>query len=461
MKNLTLILFTFLPLIFISCANQLPPPGGEDDRIAPKILSVFPTPGTKNFKGREVTLRFDEYVDKRSFLESFSIYPEPPGETDISWSGKEVTIKFGGALSKDRTYVVNLGRDLKDIRGGNALNTPAIFAFSTGNKIDSGKISGTLITDNLERSKILLYKIDSQREVDPEMQKAEYVVQPQDNGIFAFAFLPDGKYRIFGLFDDDRNSLYGRDFEKIAIPSGDIILSGGNYVSDVSLVLSELITLPGSIAFLRALNPDSAEVIYSNIPVDGRKFDAGAKLYFYFRNNPASKQDIVSNFSLTDSAVGKTYKPVFNWLNDSLLEVFTAEKFTIGSTVTAKIDLRQTNNRYYFEQQIKITDKESTSLVSGRLTKKDESDNNVKLMLTGFGGTTGIFRTSTDEAGKFVFKNIPEGTYRLIVFGDENDNELPDNGTFEPFGFSEKLKVYDKEIKVKSGWNVEDITMEY
>jgi hypothetical protein len=448
-------------MIFISCANQLPPPGGEDDRIAPKILSVFPTPGTRNFKGREVTLRFDEYVDKRSFIESFSIYPEPPGETDISWSGKEVTIKFGGALSKDRTYVINLGRDLKDIRGGNALSTPAIFAFSTGNRIDSGKISGTLITDNLERSKILLYKIDSQREVNPEKQKAEYVVEPQDNGIFAFAFLPDGKYRIFGLFDDDRNSLYGKDIEKIAIPSSDIILSGGNYVSDVSLVLSELVTFPGSTAFLRALYPDSAEVIYCNIPLDGRKFDAGAKLYFYFRNNPASKQDIVSSFSLTDSVTGKTYKPVFNWLNDSLLEVFSAEKFDLNSKVIVRIDLRQTSSRDFFEKQFVITDKEATSVVSGRLTKKDESDNNVKLLLAGFGGTTGIFRTSADEEGRFVFKNIPEGTYRLVVFGDDNDNGLPDYGTFEPFRFSEKLNVYDKEIKVKSGWNVEDIALEF
>jgi hypothetical protein len=461
LKKLIPILFTFLPLIFVSCANQLPPPGGEDDRIAPKILSVFPTPGTKNFKGREVTLRFDEYVDKRSFIESFSIYPEPPGETDISWSGKEVTIKFGGALSKDRTYVINLGRDLKDIRGGNALTTPAIFAFSTGNKIDSGKISGKLITDNLERSKILLYKIDSQREVNPEKQKAEYVVEPQDNGIFAFAFLPDGKYRIFGLYDDDRNSLYGKDIEKIAIPSGDIILSDGNYVSDVSLVLSELVNYPGSSAFLRALNPDSAEVIYSNIPFDGRKFDAGAKLYFYFRNNPASKQDVVSNFSLTDSVTGKTYKPVFNWLNDSLLEVFSAEKFDLNSKVIVRIDLRQTSSRHFFEKQFVITDKEATSVVSGRLTKKDESDNNVKLLLSSFGGTNGIFRTSGDEEGRFVFRNIPEGTYRLIVFDDENDNGLPDYGTFEPFRFSEKLNVYDKEIKVKSGWNVEDVVIEY
>lgn len=461
MKKLILILYTFLPLIFVSCANQLPPPGGEDDRIAPKILSVFPTPGTKNFKGREITLRFDEYVDKRSFLESFSIYPEPPGETDISWSGKEVTIKFGGSLSKDRTYVINLGRDLKDIRGGNALTTPAIFAFSTGNKIDSGQISGKLVTDNLERSKILLYKIDLQRDVNPEKQKAEYIVQPQDNGIFAFAFLPDGKYRIFGLYDDDRNSLYGKDIEKIALPSGDIVISNGNYVSDVSLVLTELVFFPGSIPFLKSLNPDSTEVFYSNIPVDGGNFDAGAKLYFYFHNNPASKQDIVSNFSLTDSASDKTYKPVFNWLNDSLLEVFTTEKFALGSKVTVKIDLRQTNKRNYFEEQIQITDKEATSLVSGMLKKKVESDINVKLLLAGFGGTTGIFRTSTDEGGKFVFRNIPEGTYRLIVFGDENDNALPDLGTFEPFQFSEKLKVYDKEIKVKSGWNVEDVTIEY
>ncbi len=457
MRKLFIYLIISVSLVFASCANQLPPPGGEDDKIAPKILSVIPSPGTKNFKGDEITIRFDEYVDKRSFIESFSIYPEPPGGTDLSWSGKEVTVKLGGRLMKDRTYVVSLGRDLKDIRGGNALNMPAIFAFSTGSQIDSGKISGTFVSEKFDRAKILLYKIETARNIEPSKQKADYVIQPQDNGVFAFAFLPEGKYRIFGLLDEDRNSLYARDIEKLSIASDDIILKQGEHAADINLAATDLVTDPGSIGFLKTLTSDTTGFVYSNIPGDNKKLDPGAKLYFYFKDNKATKQEIVSEFLLTDSATGNSYKPVFNWLNDSLLEVFSTTKYGTGSKVIAKIDLLGSNANYFFEKQFPVTEKEATSMVSGIITNKDTLRANPKVVLSGLGGTSGVFRSSPDNDGRFIFRNIPEGNYRLIIFEDENDNGLPDKGSYEPFKFSEKTKVYDKEIKVKSGWNVEDV----
>ena len=457
-----LIHLTFLLLLIISsCANQLPPPGGEDDKVAPRILSVSPSPGTKNFKGDEITIRFDEYVDKRSFIESFSIYPEPPGGTELSWSGKEVTVKLGGRLMKDRTYVVSIGRDLKDIRGGNALSMPAIFAFSTGSRIDSGKISGTLAADNLDRAKILLYRIDATNYADPTKQKADYVIQPQDNGVFAFAFLPEGKYRIFGLIDEDRNSLYAKDIEELSVASDDIILKQGEHVADLNLAAMNLVIDPGSTDFLKTLTSDTSGFVYSNIPGENKKLDPGAKLYFYFKNNNATKQEIVSEFSLTDSATGNTYKPVFNWLNDSLLEVFLTTKFNENSKVIAKIDLREYNTNYFFEKRFLISEKEAKSIVSGIITKKDSSAANPKAVLSGLGGTSGVFRASPDNEGRFIFRNIPEGNYRLVVFEDENDNGLPDKGSYEPFEFSEKIRVYGKEIQVKSGWNVEDILIAF
>ncbi len=456
-----ILIYLILPVstFLFSCANQLPPPGGEDDKNPPRILSVIPTPGTKNFKGDEIMIRFDEYVDKRSFIESFSIYPEPPGGTDISWSGKDVTVKLGGRLMKDRTYVVSIGRDLKDIRGGNAISMPAIFAFSTGSRIDSGKISGTLVAEKLDRARILLYKTETQKNIDPSKQKADYVIQPQDNGVFAFAFLPEGKYRIFGLYDDDRNSLYAKDIEKLAIASDDIIIKQGEHSADINLATIDLVTDPGSIGFLKTLNADSAEFVFSNIPEGSKMLDPGAKLYFYFKNIPVTKQEIVEEFSLTDSATGNSYKPVFNWLNDSLLEVFSTTRFGTGSKVIANIDLRNTKANYIFTKQFLISGKEATSMVSGVITKRDSSEANPKVVLSGLGGTSGIFRSSPDSDGRFVFRNIPEGSYRLVIFEDKNDNGLPDKGSYEPFEFSEKAKVYDKEIKVKSGWNVEDIIM--
>ncbi|MEO6695046.1 MAG: Ig-like domain-containing protein, partial [Ignavibacteria bacterium] len=108
-------------MFFYSCANQLPPSGGEDDKIAPKVVSISPKPDMKNYKGNKLVFRFDEYVDRRSFEESFYIFPKPAGVPSFDWSGKEVEVQLPVSLKKDQTYVVTIGNELKDVRGSNRL----------------------------------------------------------------------------------------------------------------------------------------------------------------------------------------------------------------------------------------------------------------------------------------------------------------------------------------------------
>ena len=89
-----LIIFTALYIFayFAGCANQQPPSGGEDDKMPPKIKYLYPRPNTVNFKGSEITLEFDEYVDRRSFIDAFFVTPKPKGGIEYDWSGKEVTV---------------------------------------------------------------------------------------------------------------------------------------------------------------------------------------------------------------------------------------------------------------------------------------------------------------------------------------------------------------------------------
>ena len=94
----TKILFVFAVLyciaFFAGCANQQPPSGGEDDKVPPKIKYLYPRPNTVNFSGNELTIEFDEYVDRRSFIDAFFVTPKPKGTLSYDWSGKEVTVKF-------------------------------------------------------------------------------------------------------------------------------------------------------------------------------------------------------------------------------------------------------------------------------------------------------------------------------------------------------------------------------
>lgn len=446
--------------VLSSCANQLPPPGGPDDTAAPEILEVFPKPGSKNFRGNEIMIKFNEYVDKRSFTDAFRIYPEPEVAPDISWNGKDATISFPAALEKNTTYVITLGNDLRDLRGGNALPAPAVFAFSTGSRIDSGTVSGKVVAEKLDRVRILLYKSDGQRIPDPSKDKSDYSVQPNQAGGFIFPFLPDGRYRVFAVYDDDRNSLWGKGFEKIAVANKDIDLKNGSSGENAVLIMENIFQEPGTPEFLKSLAGDSSGRVFSGTGSNDSIISPSSKIYLFFKGISAGKQDIVLNTSLNDPVSARQYKPVFNWLSDSLLEIFSAEKFTPDSEVKLTIDLSGTDDKLTYERIFSVSGK-LTSVISGRVEGADSEIDNVMIILKRKGSNEPPRIYEADPEGRFSFSGVPEGEYRLTAFIDSNGNGRPDPGSPDPFTFSEKIVVYGRALNIKSGWNVEDVRISF
>jgi len=446
--------------VLVSCANQLPPPGGPDDTDAPEILEVFPKPGTKNFRGNEIVIRLNEYVDKRSFIESFRIYPEPKEVPDISWSGKDAFISIPGALEKNTTYVITLGNDLRDIRGGNALPAPAVFAFSTGSKIDTGAISGKVVAGKLDRVRILLYRTDGRRIPDPSRDKSDYSVQPNQAGSFIFPYLPDGRYRVFAVYDDDRNSLWAKDIEKIAVANMDIDLKNGSSGENAVLIMENIFQEPGSPEFLKSLAGDSSGRVFAGTGSGDSIISGSPKIYLLFKGLSAGKQDIVRSLTLFDSASARQYKPVFNWLSDSLLEIFSAEKFSPGSEITLTIDLSNTADNLRYVRSFRMTDK-LPSVLSGSVEGAEQENENVIIVLAKKGSNEPPRISEADAEGRFSFSGLQEGEYRLFAFIDSNGNGKPDAGSPDPFTFSERIIVYDRELNIKSGWNLEDVRIAF
>lgn len=66
-----------------------------------------------------------------------------------------------------------------------------------------------------------------------------------------------------------------------------------------------------------------------------------------------------------------------------------------------------------------------------------------------------FYRTQTDPSGRYVFKNLPEGSYRLRAFRDVNRNGRWDAGSLEPFTPAERI-VWSKEpITLRTRWENE------
>ena len=456
-----LILFTVL---ICSCANQLPPTGGEDDRTPPEIIYLSPNNNTTNFKDNKLIFKFDEYVDRRSFEEALFISPKPKGEVKFDWSGKEVEVIFSKPLEKNRTYVVILGKDLRDVRGGNSLSSPRTIAFSTGDKIDQGNFSGRVFSDNNDRVKILAYLKYGKTEdkLNPEKNLPDYVLQVSPDGSYELTNLPDGEYRIFAITDEDRNNFFNKDVDKISILSEDIkITPDSSKITNLNFLLNDFDLNKNSMEFLNLLKSDSADFIYSDLSSGQTGIPPDYKFYFYFKKSDVSKADIVNNFSLTDSVQDKSYRLVFNWMNDSLLEVFSTEKFGLSSELKLAIDLRNSKKNYLYLRRFTTAGKNNLGKVAGKIISKENKISPVYVKLYNNENRFVSYSVKVTDSSEFTFNEVLEGNYTLLSFKDDNENGIPDKGNYYTFTGAEKFIMYDKEIKIKGGWTVENIFLNY
>lgn len=213
-----------LTLLVYSCANQLPPGGGDIDRTPPEIVSVYPSDQTINFSDRYIEIEFSEYVNKRSVQESIFISPNIPQRLEYDWSGRYLEIILPDSLKENTTYTVTIGTDVEDINNRNKMAKAFTFAFSTGDKIDVGTITGTVFDSNPIGTMIFAYKVLSDT-LNPIKQKPDYITQCGSDGSYRLTGLSDGLYRVFAVKDEFRNFLYDPSQDQFGVPHTEVILS--------------------------------------------------------------------------------------------------------------------------------------------------------------------------------------------------------------------------------------------
>lgn len=206
------------------CANQLPPTGGEVDKIPPEIEEVFPADGTINFNEDYFEIEFSEYVDKRSVTDAIFISPFIEGSLEFSWTGTTLEVIFPEDLKEDVTYTITIGTDVVDLNNKKRMAQSFTFSFSTGDKIDKKIILGSVYGKEKEGIFIYAYKMNG--DSDSLLQrKPDYVSQTGVNGNFSLKGLGEGDYRVFAVNDQFKDYLYQQDQDKIGIPFRNVLLS--------------------------------------------------------------------------------------------------------------------------------------------------------------------------------------------------------------------------------------------
>lgn len=305
------LIFLLLSIIIARCANQLSPGGGEVDKVSPQILEAFPLNGAINYKGDYFEITFSEYVEKRSAQEAIFISPPIEKGVEYDWSGRTLSVYFKDTLKENTTYTITIGADVEDLNNRNKMEEPFTFAFSTGNQVDNGIISGKVYDDEAVGVMVFAYKYLN-GEADPANQKPDYISQVGKNGKYTLLGLGLGKYDLFAFKDKFRDFKYARNEDEYGVQFKEIILSQEkNKIENADFFLTIEDTVPPSVANVR-MNDANHLLVEFTEPVDSSKISAAN---FYVYDSTAQKQ-ITPKYFFKGSARDKQF---FVSIADSLI----------------------------------------------------------------------------------------------------------------------------------------------
>ncbi len=207
----------------LSCAKMGNPPGGPEDTRGPGIVKTFPEPDAVRVPRKmEARIQFEEAVNRRSVENSVFLSPDPRDRLRLLWRANTLLVRYLDSLAPDRTYEIVIGSDAQDIRG-NPIGRPLSLAFSTGDRIDQGRIWGQVAGEEKPQSvQIWAYVLGDSAPPNPQTDIPAYRTQPDASRSFHFSHLRDGVYRVFAVADVGMDGFWNPATDRIGVPPYDI-----------------------------------------------------------------------------------------------------------------------------------------------------------------------------------------------------------------------------------------------
>ncbi|MFP4471824.1 MAG: Ig-like domain-containing protein, partial [Bacteroidales bacterium] len=222
-KNiLRMLLLMALSAGMMYCANPVSPTGGPVDETAPMVVESEPPNYSTHFNRNRIIITFNEFVQLQQPNQQVLISPPLRENPSYKIRGRSVVVDFNEELQPNTTYSIFFGNAITDLTAGNPLGD-YLFAFSTGDHIDSLAIGGEVLNAfNLQPQEnvlVMLYPPDNDtvpRDSLPMLVRPLYVAKTNAAGVFQLRNLRNEPYKIFALNDMNSNYLYDLPNEEIA-----------------------------------------------------------------------------------------------------------------------------------------------------------------------------------------------------------------------------------------------------
>lgn len=204
-------------VIISSCANIGMPTGGPQDSIPPVLVQTQPKYKALNYKGKDVRLTFNEYINTESISEDLVISPPLDKRPVIRMRSKTLVIEFNKDLKDSTTYSLDFKNSVADNNEKNALENLR-FSFSTGDVFDSLRVAGRVMDafnlEPTEKALVMLHK--NLHDSAVFTVKPNYIAKTDENGLFLIDNIAPGKYHLFAITDANSDLKYNEGAEPIS-----------------------------------------------------------------------------------------------------------------------------------------------------------------------------------------------------------------------------------------------------
>ena len=202
--NQKILCLAFLILLNISCANIVPPSGGEKDTDPPnlqKTQKIIQTQGNIS-----IVFSFDEFIEINNWDQNFYVSPPVNKTVTKEIKKKNLILNFQDSSFLDSvTYNISLNNCIKDNNEGNVIEKLS-YLFTKNDFIDTLVIKGILkdaySLKPVENSTVMLFDSKTNDSLFFS-SKPNYFTRTNLNGEFIFSNLSSKNYIILAIDNHD------------------------------------------------------------------------------------------------------------------------------------------------------------------------------------------------------------------------------------------------------------------
>ena len=200
-----------------ACASTGNPSGGPKDETPPRLIASLPLENAVNYTKKRVEITFDELISLKSPSEKVIVSPPQKLAPVAKGVGNKVVVLLADSLMPTTTYTIDFTDAIVDFNEGNKFGDYA-FSFSTGDHIDSMRISGNVVdASNLNPlTGIIVGSHTTDADSCFRNQAFERITKSTKGGRFVLKGLSKNAVHVYALDDKNRDFAFDQPGEAIA-----------------------------------------------------------------------------------------------------------------------------------------------------------------------------------------------------------------------------------------------------